>query len=224
MIVKTAAFLIVWLSLICQAADTATFTYKEFRHDALLSSADFSVVKVNDGYHISIRAIKSKEKISQDMICDSTYNTLQWQYVSDANTDLMFKRNSGKIELSGTLNGKAVHKSLTIDSDPWYQIVPLGLQTISRDSAGRSKFWAISLDEMAMLKPVCFCIAAISDAPLPIHPETPCSRLHIRINGVFTQIWNGDYFIRKNDHTFAYYQGFMYGSKKPSGTIESLAR
>ncbi|MGA2506094.1 MAG: hypothetical protein ABSF80_01280 [Chitinispirillaceae bacterium] len=216
-----AALYILCLSAVCMA-DTATFTYKELNR-GVLSTADFSVVRTQEGYHISICSTEGKKRIRQDMVCDSTFATLQWRYQSDQNTEISFRRNADRIELVGTLRGKPVIKNLTIDSRPWYQVVPLGLQTVSRDSAGKSKFWAVSLEQPAVLKAVCFHVAGTANAALPGHPEIPCRCFHMKIEGLLTQIWKGDYFIRQDDHTFMYYQGYSFGSKKPTGTIEAVA-
>lgn len=215
-----AALYILCLSAVCMA-DTATFTYKELNR-GVLSTADFFVVRTPQGYHISICSTKGKERNWQDMVCDSTFATLQWRYRSDQNTEVFFQRNADSIELVGTLRGKPVAKKLTIDNRPWYQVVPLGLQTVSRDSAGQSKFWAVSLEKPAVLKAVCFRVVGTVNAALPGHPEISCRCFHMKIEGLLTQIWKGDYFIRQDGHTFMYYQGYSFGSKKPTGTIEAM--
>jgi hypothetical protein len=212
------AALVLVASAAC-GADTSIFTYKELSH-GVVSLADFSVVRNRDEYHISVNSTKGNERITQDLLCDSTFSTLWWHYQSDQNTDISFRRNGDRIELSGDLLGKQVKKSLTIDSHPWYQIVPLGLQTVSRDSAGRSKFWAVSVEKPVALKAACFRVAEIADAPLPGRREIACRRFHLKIEGLLTQIWVGDYFVGREDHAFVYYQGYSFGSKKPTETIE----
>jgi len=213
-----AALLVLCLSGVCMA-DTATFTYKEVER-GVPATSDFSVVREGHGYHISVSAIKGKARSRQDIICDSTYATLELRYQSDLNTDISFRRNADRIELTGALRGKRIKKTLTIDNHPWYQVVPLGLQTASRDSAGRSKFWAVSIEQPAELKAVRFCVAGIDSASQPGHPEIACRRFHMKIEGLLTQIWVGDYFMRQDDHAFVYFQGYSFGSKKPTGTIE----
>ena len=202
-------------------ADPASFIYKEINH-GVFSQANFSVVCDRSGYSISVSSTKGKEQSVQELGCDSTYATIRWHYSSNTNTDIVFRRNADRIELSGTLKGNPVNKILKIDNQPWYQIVPLGLQTASRDSVGRSKFWAVSLDEPAVLKPVCFHIAKSTDSPLPNHPEIACRCFRMNIEGLPSQIWAGDYFIRQDDHVFLYYRGYSFGSKKPTGTIEAV--
>jgi hypothetical protein len=127
-----------------------------------------------------------------------------------------------RIEVMGTFHGKPQKKTLSIDGHPWYQIVPLGLQTASRDSSGRSKLWAVSLEEPAVLKAVCFCVAGISNEIPRYRPETDCFCFHMNIEGLPGTIWTGDYFIRRKDHVFVYFEGHMYRSKKPTATIESI--
>jgi hypothetical protein len=212
------ALFILCLSAIC-IADTTTFTYKEVDR-GVPTTSDFSVVSSGGGYQISVSATKGKARSRQDIVCDSTYATLQFRYQSDPNTDISFRRNADHIELIGALPGNQVKKVLTIDNHPWYQVVPLGLQTVSRDSGGRSKFWAVSVEQPAELKAVCFSIAGIASAPQPGRPEIACRRFHMKIEGLFTQIWVGDYFIRREDHVFVCFQGYSFGSKKPTGTID----
>ena len=220
--VPFAALLALCVSAAC-TAETPTFTYKELNH-GVASTADLTVVRSRDGYRVSICSTKGSERARQELLCDSTFATRQWHYQADPGTDIALRRNGGKIELSGTLHGKPVTKTLTIDSHPWYQIIPLGLQTVSQDSVGRSKFWAVSLEEPAVLKAGCFCVEGIANAPLPGHPETACRRFRVKIAGLLTQVWVGEYFLRQDDHTFVYFQGYSFGAKKPTGTIEALRR
>src|SRR5271157_1250794 len=74
-----------------RAQDTASFTYKELNR-GVLSVADFLVVRDCGGYAISVSLTRGKERIRQELVCDSTFATIWWRYVSDANTDISFRR------------------------------------------------------------------------------------------------------------------------------------
>jgi hypothetical protein len=211
-----------FISAFCMP-DTVTFTFKELDRGTQ-STSDYTVIRTHEGYHITVVTTKEKERATQDILCDSAFATLQWHYTSDVHTDILFRRNADNIELSGTFQGKQVQTILKIDKRPWYQIVPLGLQTISADSANRSRFWAVSLKKPAVLKAVCFCVISITNTALPEHPEIVCRRFHMKIEGLPTPFWTGDYYLRKNDNTFMYFEGHSFGAKKPSGTIEVLNR
>lgn len=202
-------------------ADTATFSYKELNR-GVLSMSDFHVVRNSQGYTILVSASKDKEQSKQEIACDSTFATQTWHYQSNRNTDIFFTRVLDRIDVTGTFHGKPQKKTLAIDGHPWYQIVPLGLQTASRDFSGRSKLWAIGLEEPAVLKAVCFCVAGISNELLPYHPEISCLCFQMNIQGLPGKIWTGDYFIRRKDHAFVYFEGHLYGSIKPTATIESI--
>jgi hypothetical protein len=202
-------------------ADVRSFTYKEW-DQKIFSTADFTMTRSGNGYSISIVSMKGATHITQNMLCDSTLVTRQWHYKSDQNTDISLCRNGDCIKVSGVFQGKPVDKKLTIDRGLWYQIIPLGLETASRDTSGRSNLWAVSLDQPAMLKAVCFRIAKISNAPLPNHPEIRCTCFRMNIQGLPCQIWTGDYFIRQSDHIFLCCQGYAFGSKKPTNSIESI--
>ncbi|HEX7509941.1 MAG TPA: hypothetical protein VF335_01465, partial [Chitinivibrionales bacterium] len=78
-------------------ADTTTFTYKDVDR-GVLTTSDFSVVSSGGGYQISVSATKGKARSRQDIVCDSTYATLQLRYQSDPNTDISFRRNADHIE------------------------------------------------------------------------------------------------------------------------------
>jgi hypothetical protein len=202
-------------------ADVRSFTYKEW-DQKMFSTADFTMTRVSDGYSISIVSMKGATHITQNMICDSALATRQWHYKSDQNTDISLCRNGDYIEISGVFQGKPIDKKLTIDHGPWFQIVPLGLETASRDTSGRSNLWAVSLEQPAMLKAVCFHIVKMANSPLPDHPEIPCTRFSMSIKGLPCHIWTGDYFIRQSDHVFLRCQGYAFGSRKPTNSIESL--
>ena len=202
-------------------ADARSFSYKEW-DQKIFSTADFTMTRVNDGYSISIVSMKGAAHITQNMLCDSTLATRQWHYKSDQNTDISLCRNGDCIEVSGVFQGNPVKKKLAIEGGPWCQIIPLGLETASRDTSGRSNLWAVSLDRPAVLKAVCFHIDKISNTPLSDHPEIRCTCFRMSIKGLPCQIWTGDYFIRQSDHVFLYCQGYAFGSKKPTNSIESL--
>jgi hypothetical protein len=201
--------------------DTTAFTFKEMDR-GVRSTLEYMVIRTPEGYHITGNSTNDKERAVQELFCDSTYATLQWHYTTDLHTDISFQRKGNSIELTGLLRGTQVKKKLKIDSRPWYQIVPLGLQTLSQDSSGRSKFWAVSLKEPAVLKAVCFYVADVTYAPLPGHPEIACRCFHLKIQGVPSAFWVGDYFLRKADNVFIYYEGHSFTSKKPVGTIDVI--
>ena len=214
-------FVILLLACISRifAQDSTTFSYRELNR-GVLSTSDFNVVRSSNGYIILVSSSKDSEQFRQELVCDSTFATQTWHYQSNVNTDISFRRIADRIEVRGTFQGKPEKKELSIDSHPWYQIVPLGLQTVSRDSSGRSKLWAVSLQEPAVLKAVCFCVMGTTNASLPGHPEIACQCFHMKIEGLPSGIWGGDYFIRQSDHVFVYFEGHLFGSKKPTGTIE----
>ena len=142
------------------------------------------MTRVNDGYSISIVSMKGAAHITQNMLCDSTLATRQWHYKSDQNTDISLCRNGDCIEVSGVFQGNPVKKKLAIEGGPWCQIIPLGLETASRDTSGRSNLWAVSLDRPAVLKAVCFHIDKISNTPLSDHPEIRCTCFRMSIKGL----------------------------------------
>jgi hypothetical protein len=202
------------------SAHTTSFTYKE-KKNGVLCSTNFNVSTNHDGYTILISSANDKERIRQEIACDSTFATLQWHYQSNLNTDIFFQRFGDHIEGHGIFHGNQEKKILAIDGHPWYQIIPLGVQAASRDSSGRSKLWAISLQKPAILKAVCFRITGSANVFLPDHPEIACRCFHVKIEGLSARIWAGDYFFRRDDHVFLYYEGHLFGSKKPTETIES---
>jgi len=202
-------------------ADTTSFTYKE-QNKGVICLTHFIVFANNDDYTILASSTDDKVQIRQEIVCDSTFATLQWHFQSNLNTDISCKRLGDRIELQGIFHGRPEKKVLEIDGHPWYQIIPLGLQAASKDSTGRSKFWAISLQKPAMLKPVGFRITESAKGFLPGYPEIACKCFHVKIEGLSARIWSGDYFLRQDDHAFLYYEGHMFGSKKPTETIESI--
>ncbi len=124
------------------------------------------------GYRISITTNKGNEQIMEELLCDSAWRTSWWHYRSaGSSTDLTAKRSGDSIGLSGFLRGKPVTKTLCIDGNPWYQLVTMAMQTIAADSAIKARYWAVSIEGLAVLKAVPFRVATIIDTPLPGHPE-----------------------------------------------------
>jgi hypothetical protein len=194
-------------------------TYREFdRGDQ--KTANFSIVATRTGDSISIQTIKGKEHIGEELLCDAAWRTTWWHYCSNDNTDLVSRRRGDSILLNGRLKGKPVSKVLAIDTHPWYQLVTMGMQTIAADSAAGSKYWAVSIEGLAVLKAAPFKVVAIVDTVLPGHPEISCRRVQAKIDGFFGRFWDGYYFIRRDNGRFIHFEGYRTGSKKSSGTID----
>lgn len=196
-------------------------TYREIDR-GVEKVADFSIVRDQTGYDISIRSTQGTERMREELCCDSAWRTTQWHYRADDNTDIVFKRSADSIVLNGILRGKPVSKILRIDTHPWYQVVTMGMQTIAVDSAQGAKYWAVSIDVPAVLKAVPFRVVAIADTSLPGHLEIQCRRVQVKLDGVFGRLWDGFYFIRSDNGRFVYYEGYRFGSKKPTGTIDII--
>jgi hypothetical protein len=120
------------------------------------------------------------------------------------------------------MHGKQVSKILSIDGNPWYQLVTMAMQTIAADSAIKAKYWAVSIEGLAVLKAVPFRVAAIVNTPLPGRPELLCRRVQARLDGIFGRFWDGYYFIRSDNGSFVHYEGYRLGSKGIYGTIDIL--
>ena len=213
-------FFILCILALC-SANTTSFTYKE-QNNGVICNTHFIVSANHEGYTVSASSTNDKEQIRQEIVCDSTFATLQWHYQSNLSTNISFQRFGNRIEVQGIFHGRPEKKVLEIEGHPWYQIIPLGLQTVLKDSSGRSKLWAISLQKPAILKPVCFRITESADGHLPGHPEIACHYFHVKIEGLSVRIWFGDYFLRQDNHAFLYYEGHLFGSKKPTETIECV--
>ncbi len=196
-------------------------TYREIDR-GVEKVADFSIVRDQTGYDISIRSTQGTERMREELRCDSVWRTTRWHYRSDNNTDIVFKRFADSIALNGILRGKPVSKILRIDAHPWYQVVTMGMQAIAADSAQGAKFWAVSIDGPAVLKAAPFRVVTIADTSLPGHPKIQCRRVQVKLDGVFGRLWDGFYFIRSDNGRFVHYEGYRFGSKKPTGTIDIM--
>jgi hypothetical protein len=175
------------------------------------------------GYSISITTNKGNEQILEELHCDSAWRTSWWHYRSaGSSTDLTAKRSGDSIGLSGFLRGKPVTKTLCIDGSPWYQLVTMAMQTIAADSAIKARYWAVSIEGLAVLKAVPFRVATIIDTPLPGHPEIVCRRVQARLDGIFGRFWDGYYFVRSDNGSFVHYEGYRLGSKGTYGTIDIM--
>jgi hypothetical protein len=212
-----ACFAVAWS--ITSLACPLSMTYQEVDR-GVEKIANFSIVRDQTGYSVAILSTQGKEQTREELLCDSTWNTLRWHYRSDNNTDIVFKRCGDSIVLTGILRGKPVSKILGIDEHPWYQLITLGMRAVSADSAKDVKFWAVSIDGPVVLKAVPFRVVAITDTSLPGHPEIWCRCAQVKLDGVFGRLWNGYYYIRSDNGRFVHYEGYRLGSKKPAGTID----
>ena len=211
------------LALDPDATGSLSMTYHE-KNGTRKTSSDFSIIRDKGGYTVSVRSTRDKEPVKEELLCDSAWATLQWHYWCGNNTDIVSKRCGDTLVLAGVQQGKSVMKKLYIDGHPWYQLITMGMQTVSADSAGKSKFWAICLDGPAKLQVAPFNVVAITTGSQPGNPGISCRRVHIRIAGVFNRCWDGYYFIRVDNGGFVYYEGYRLGSKKPMGTIDVVPK
>lgn len=212
--------------LFCFAAATAAdgpflSAWREIDRDRQ-SDSRFSVAASGGEWRVIDSSFCSDGPAIHELLCDSTGAVREWRFRGQGGTDLAGRRSGCTIALSGAFRGKPVDKKLTIDNHPWFQIVPLGMPSVVRDSAGRSRYWAISLRDPAMLKAVCFSIVSISDAPLPGAVAAACRRVRVKIESLPAGLWNGNYYMRASDNAFVHYEGFSFGSRKPSGTIDAV--
>jgi hypothetical protein len=207
----------------CAQSDAALFSYRETKHKDTVSVSDYRIIRKDSGYAITIGYVRNGAETTDEMTSSNDFSILTWRHHAGKYADFSLVRQNDRIDINGTLSGKPLKKTLTIDNSPWYQIIPLGMQRAAIDTVGKSKFWAISIDKPFFLKQVCFNLSSISDTILPIDKDVSCLCMQVRIPVIYG-IWKGEYFIRKYDNSFIYYQGFMYGSKRPSDIIEYVKK
>lgn len=217
--IRCALFLF-FIAAAC-AAEPAVFAWREIER-GVVDTATFLVSTEAGGIRITDTAVDCGEVVVQDLLCDSTYATLWWSYRKGSKTRFSARRTGDTIEISGMLLGRPIEKKLTIDDCPWYQIVPMGVQSVAMDSAGRSKYWAVSLREPALLKAVCFRVISITDTALSGRGRNASRRVRVRIQGLPARIWTGDYFVKADDGVFERFEGYSFGSGKPKTIIEAM--
>ncbi len=174
------------------------------------SSLTWRLVK-ND----TVKIYVNKETVSFFNECRPSGATLRWQMKS-ADVDLSARRKGNSIHIKGRLHEKQVDNHYAIDGDPWYQPMSYSLRRLATSKNKETAFWIIRLDTFCPAK-----MKAVRKGRETVafgENEVPARHIQVRLTGMWSFFWHGDYWYRENDGLFLKYEG-MNG---PPGSAKTL--
>jgi len=155
------------------------------------------------GYSIVVTSVKGEAAaITQELETDRGYSVLSWRYRDRASgTDIRGIRGKSSISLSGRYKGRTVERRFKIDSKPWYQLFPHGLERLVVSGEQEPLlFYAVGTEGIGAMR-----IGTFRAKPGEIEEIEWNGRrqaaiyVHISLTGFASILWSGDYWYRPAD-------------------------
>lgn len=153
--------------------------------------------------------------------CDRTGRTLSWQFRQGESTDIEAVRRGNELKITGTLEGRRIDSTHTLDDRPWYQPLSFSLRFFLAAGVPEASFWTIRSDTLDVVTMQVKRQGAdeVDIAGQPV----PALKVEIRRAGLFSSLWHGTFWFREADGLFVRYQG-VHGPPGTSETVVQLQR
>lgn len=177
-----------------------TLVYKQIIGDEVVIHT-YIIASIDSGYSIHLTRKSESQEIYEEFNLDSLFHTQRWKYCNPSKqTDISVIRRKNVILLSGTHNGERINKSYEIDSIPWAQLFPIGLENFVQSAQKKMKFYAISTMSPAEMKIAKFTAKVRNNETISCNGGT-VDAIHVRISfsGLMSILWHGDCWFRKSD-------------------------
>jgi hypothetical protein len=134
-------------------------------------------------------------------VCDSNFRISSWQYENrESDCSVTGTRTGNSILIVGRKGTKALRKTLSIDSLPWYQALEFSLLPFFRSAAKECAFWMIRPTDMAAFK---MSVRRGDTASVPVNGrQERCVQVILSPVGVAGTFWKATYWHRTDDHVF----------------------
>lgn len=150
--------------------------------------------------------------------CDRTGRTLSWQFRQGESTDIEAVRRGNELKITGTLEGRRIDSTHTLDERPWYQPLSFSLRSFIEAGVSETSFWTIRSDTLDVV--TMQAKRQGSDEVEIAGQMVPALKVEIRRAGLFSSLWHGTFWFREADGLFVRYQG-VHG---PPGTSETVVQ
>jgi hypothetical protein len=131
---------------------------------------------------------------------------IQWHLKNPlAKTELTAWRQKNLIFVKGTLNGKSFKKTLSIDTDPWFQPMSFSLAQFVQSESLAITFWTLNPDNLKAFK---MRATKVTTETLRINrKEALAQKVKVSLTGLRATIWQAHYWFSTKDGTFLKYEG-----------------
>jgi hypothetical protein len=155
------------------------------------------------GYSIVVTSVAGEAAaITQELETDRGYSVLSWRYRDrESGTDITGIRRKSSISLSGRYRGRTVERRYKIDSKPWYQLFPHGLERLAVSGEQEPLlFYAVGIEGIGATR-----IGTFRAKPGEIEEidwngrRHAAVHVHISLTGFASILWSGDYWYRPSD-------------------------
>lgn len=155
-----------------------------------------------DGYLIVVSSVKAGSPvITQALETDKGFSVLSWRYQDrEAGTDITGIRRKSHISLSGRYRRRALERSFEVDSKPWYQLFPHGLEQMVVSRQQETLFYAIGVEGIGTMRIGTFRAqrGKVEKIEWKGRPEHAV-HVHISLTGFASIFWSGVYWHRPGD-------------------------
>ena len=151
-------------------------------------------------------------------LCDRSGPTLSWKMTKGSHTAIEAIRRNDQLQISGTLAGKPIQTTETIDDRPWYQPLSYALRSFVESAETQISFWTIRADslEVVAMQAKKGRVEEVSVAGEKVMAQ----RVEISREGFLAAFWQGSFWFRETDRVFVRYQA-VHG---PPGTDETIVQ
>lgn len=213
----TIAFVIVILVILLPLQPVLCL--QQERHTYLIKNGDEEYISswILDT-HGDVAVIRTMQKDELFVTtCSATGDTLKME-VTDSEENIKAWRTGDTLFVRGVINGKQVNEQYAVDEAPFYQTLTYSLRDFLSSGKKQVVFWMLHPETY---KP--FKIQATKGGTSTISlygKETEVQHIRIRVSGILSILWHGDYWYRTDDHVLVEYRGL----NGPPGSSQTIVR
>ena len=166
---------------------------------------DWEICKTDSNY-IFVQSHSSKYVLSHTVECDSTFDTLTWEYEYNV-TDTHYKgiRTGNIVNFKGVLEGEKVERTVALDPLPWMQFLGFSLARFAAMDIEKIKFNCIRPENLKQ-----YVMVAKNQGKETIEIngiEYQTVRIHVTLNGLLSYLGGVTFWFRTSDQAFVKFEG-----------------
>ncbi len=179
-------------------ADQQVLTYLE-THGPRSAVIPYGVARSADALTITSTGGGAEER----MVWKPGVGGIEWARTEPGSaTALRGRRTGNAIAFTGTLKGKEVARTVTVDAEPWYQIFGPAIADLLPAERQQRDFWVVNPDDLVAHKMMVRRAGAeritIGGASFETY------RIHFSPAGALAAFWGADFWYRPSDSTWMY--------------------
>lgn len=162
----------------------------------------FRIEQTAGGYSIRLTSLSAiSSPVVQMLETDDGFSVLSWRYRDlAAGTDIISVRDESRILLSGLYRGREVRRSFKVDSKPWYQLFPHGLEGLVMSAQTDLYFYAVGYEGIGAMRLATFHARRSGVETILWRGEpVAATRVVVTLRGLASVLWSGEYWYRNID-------------------------